>query len=255
MLEQCGIPHDSELAGMITYQWPDVGLPTSKLPFVVFARKARSHGKACYYPKGGGRVLVEALMNSFLEANAGKLLVRAPVETIDTDDAGRVTGVSVKGVHVNAPMVISAAGAYTTFVRMMPAAAKEHPCSEKAQRESAGDSGSCGSGGDGERSGGDASGRHGRVRRRSLSRFEFEVDEDAEEVEAGAAGAARAEAEVAETARVPARRLREFNSLRRSLFAGGTGATDKCALPLSRTWVSLFIGFDADNSVSEHEVA
>ena len=180
-------------------------------------------------------------MHSFLETKTGELLVRAPVEMIDTDEAGRVTGVSVKGVHVRAPMVISAAGVYTTFVRMMPKSeARVHASGgEKAQRTREASSGN-GADGGGEGSGGGGGGRQGRVRRRSLSRFEFEVEEGA-----GGEGAGEGAGE-----RVVPRRVREFDALRRSLFEDGKGASDKRGLPLSRTWVSLFVGFDVDNSVS-----
>ena len=94
---------------------------------------------------------MNALVESLNESGKGQIMVRAPVEKVGLSPEGRVTGVVVKGMLVEAPVVISAAGAYNTLVRMMPSslpppssarirssANRGKPCSREAEARSPG---------------------------------------------------------------------------------------------------------------------
>jgi phytoene dehydrogenase-like protein len=121
VLEKCGIPEGSRCAGRITHHWPDTGCPPSEQPFLVFAKIASRQSSGMFFPRGGGSVLPAALVSSLVATGRGTFRVRAPVDELLVGEGGCVEGVRVKGaVKVKAPVVISAAGAYNTLVRMMP---------------------------------------------------------------------------------------------------------------------------------------
>uniref|UniRef100_A0A672NST6 All-trans-retinol 13,14-reductase n=1 Tax=Sinocyclocheilus grahami TaxID=75366 RepID=A0A672NST6_SINGR len=76
-----------------------------------------------WYPKGGASEIAYHMI-PIIEKAGGAVLVRAPVNRILLNDVKEAIGVSVlKGqeeVHVHAPLVISDAGIFNTYERLLP---------------------------------------------------------------------------------------------------------------------------------------
>ena len=77
-----------------------------------------------YYPVGGSSEIAFNIIPT-IEAAGGRVLVRAPVMNILTDQhEGRVVGVSVRHAgsvyDISAPLVISDAGIMNTFKKLLP---------------------------------------------------------------------------------------------------------------------------------------
>ena len=102
--------------------------PSSSSP-----KSRRGRAAGCSF-RGGGSVLPAALVSSLVATGRGTFRVRAPVDELLVGEGGCVEGVRVKGaVKVKAPVVISAAGAYNTLVRMMPLGAPKAVVEKKTR--------------------------------------------------------------------------------------------------------------------------
>ncbi|XP_046895036.1 all-trans-retinol 13,14-reductase [Hypomesus transpacificus] len=90
------------------------------------------HG--AWYPIGGASELGYHMI-PIIEKAGGAVLVRAPVNRILFNDANEACGVSVmKGkeeVHVHAPMVISNAGIFNTYQKLLPKELQANPAIQK----------------------------------------------------------------------------------------------------------------------------
>jgi len=75
------------------------------------------------YPEGGSESIAKALV-PVIEAGGGRCLIRAPVEEIRLDGAGRVAGVALDGGReVESPVVVGACGSRNTG-QLLPEAAR-----------------------------------------------------------------------------------------------------------------------------------
>lgn len=76
-----------------------------------------------YYPIGGASEIAYNMI-PIIEKSGGKVLVKANVTEILCNDQGEACGVLVKKgseqYRLNAPLIISNAGAYNTFQRLLP---------------------------------------------------------------------------------------------------------------------------------------
>ena len=76
-----------------------------------------------YYPIGGASEIAYNMI-PIIEKSGGKVLVKANVTEILCNDQGEACGVLVKKgseqYRLNAPLIISNAGAYNTFRRLLP---------------------------------------------------------------------------------------------------------------------------------------
>jgi phytoene dehydrogenase-like protein len=112
---------DPLLRAFLASQWPDFGSPPDESAFGFHATVAGDFLNGGYYPVGGSKVLAIE-MERAIEANGGKCLVSHEVVSINTHH-GRACGVSVKhkgkAVSYSAPVVVSNAGAITTFSKLV----------------------------------------------------------------------------------------------------------------------------------------
>lgn len=117
------ISTNTKLKGVLGYIYGDYGAPPSKSSFIYHAMVYNHYRGGSFYPKGGPSTISMALVAT-IRANGGTVLVRAPVDEIligkNTKGDCRAIGVSVKGKKVMAPIVISAAGCYNTFKKLVP---------------------------------------------------------------------------------------------------------------------------------------
>jgi len=114
------------LRTVLTAQWGDFGLSPSDSPFCLHALIADHYFRGAWYPEGGSATLARAA-TAEIEAAGGAVLVRHRVERIVVED-GRAVGVEAvtrragqdQRLTLQAPVIISDAGAYNTFAHLLP---------------------------------------------------------------------------------------------------------------------------------------
>ena len=117
---------NQRLIAVLTGQWGDYGLPPAQSSFAMHAMLVTHYIHGAVYPVGGSCRIAESIV-PVIEAAGGRVLVRAEVEEILVED-GRATGVRMAdGRTIRAPQVISSAGVFNTFQRLLsPEVAREY---------------------------------------------------------------------------------------------------------------------------------
>jgi len=116
-----------ELKAVLASQWGDYGLPPSRSAFAVHATIVSHYLEGGWFPKGGSARIARTFEKG-IEQAGGAVRVAQEVTEILLDDGGAATGVRVmdhRGSAVRervyqAPVVISAVGAFNTFNRLLP---------------------------------------------------------------------------------------------------------------------------------------
>ena len=116
-----------ELKAVLASQWGDYGLPPSRSAFAVHATIVSHYLEGGWFPKGGSARIARTFEKG-IEQAGGAVRVAQEVTEILLDDGGAATGVRVmdhRGAAVRervyqAPVVISAVGAFNTFNRLLP---------------------------------------------------------------------------------------------------------------------------------------
>ncbi len=117
---------DSRLKALLTSQWYAYGLPPSRSAFLMHAVITDHYLNGAWYPVGGAEQIAKLIM-PIVEAEGGKFLVNHEVAEIIVRN-NRAVGVRVnvkKGGQTStqefyAPVVVSSAGAYTTYTKLAP---------------------------------------------------------------------------------------------------------------------------------------
>jgi all-trans-retinol 13,14-reductase len=120
---------DPQLRAVVTSQWADYGLPPGRSAFATHAVIASHYLNGAWYPAGGAGEIAKAT-GAVIRAAGGELLANHEVTRILLE-GDRAVGVEVNikkgksGVRAEfrAPVVVSDAGAWNTFARMLPPAA------------------------------------------------------------------------------------------------------------------------------------
>ena len=115
-----------QLKAVLASQWGDYGLPPSQSAFAIHALVVGSYLKGGYYPVGGAGTIAKAVV-PIVEGNGGQCLASHTVTEIVVS-GGRAAGVRVVSgrgharteLAFSAPVIVSDAGAYTTFCRLLP---------------------------------------------------------------------------------------------------------------------------------------
>lgn len=116
----------AQLRAVVTSQWGDYGLPPAQSAFATHAVIATHYLNGAWYPNGGAGEIAKAT-SAIVRAAGGELLVNHEVTQILLE-GGRAAGVEVsvkKGkqgarAEFRAPVIVSDAGAWNTFHRMLP---------------------------------------------------------------------------------------------------------------------------------------
>jgi len=119
--------HDPRLRAVVTSQWGDYGVRPSCSAFATHAVIASHYLNGAWYPAGGAGEIAKAA-GAVIRAAGGELLPNHEVTRILLE-GDRAVGVEVnikKGkegarAKFRAPVVVSDAGAWNTFTRMLPA--------------------------------------------------------------------------------------------------------------------------------------
>jgi len=117
---------DPHLRAVLASQWVDYGLPPGRSAFVAHAVIVRHYLNGAWYPAGGAGEIPKAASSVIREAG-GELLPGHEVAKIIVE-SGKAVGVEVqpkKGkdqprLEFRAPAVVSDAGAWNTFTRLLP---------------------------------------------------------------------------------------------------------------------------------------
>jgi phytoene dehydrogenase-like protein len=117
---------DPRLRAVLASQWADYGLPPGRSAFVAHAIIVSHYLEGAWYPTGGAGEIPKAASFVIREAG-GELLAGHEVTKIILEN-GRAAGVEVqpkKGkdqprLEFRAPVVVSDAGAWNTFTRLVP---------------------------------------------------------------------------------------------------------------------------------------
>ncbi|MEX2961858.1 phytoene desaturase family protein [Microbulbifer sp. TYP-18] len=113
------------LIAALAGQWGDYGMTPDVGSFMVHALIVKHYLYGGYYPVGGASKVAETIIPR-VQASGGEVFTYAEVETILLD-GHRAVGVRMAdGTEIRAPLVISSAGVFNTFARLLPASAAEH---------------------------------------------------------------------------------------------------------------------------------
>jgi phytoene dehydrogenase-like protein len=119
---------DPRLRAVVASQWVDYGLPPGQSAFATHAVIATHYLNGAWYPNGGAGQIAKAT-GAIIRASGGELLPNHDVTSIRLE-GNRAVGVEVHvnkgtdglGTEFRAPIIISDAGAWNTFTRMLPSA-------------------------------------------------------------------------------------------------------------------------------------
>ena len=120
---------DPRLRAVVTSQWADYGVPPGQSAFATHAMIASHYLNGAWYPAGGAGAIAKAT-GAVIRAAGGELLTNHEVTRILLE-GDRAVGVAVnvskgkQGAQAEfcAPVIVSDAGAWNTFARMLPASA------------------------------------------------------------------------------------------------------------------------------------
>lgn len=119
---------DPLLRAIVTAQWPDYGTPPGESAFGVHATVQADFFNGGFYPIGGSQQIADSAA-SVVEGNGGRCKVNHQVTEILIEN-NRAVGVVAehkgKSKTYYAPIIISAAGAHSTFTKMVPSGFGEH---------------------------------------------------------------------------------------------------------------------------------
>ena len=111
---------DRELRAVLTGHWGNYGLPPGQSSFGMHAVIAEHYLEGAFYPVGGAS-RIAAEIAPLIERAGGQVLVGAAVEQILLDGRNRATGVRMAdGRELRAPLILSGAGAWNTYARLLP---------------------------------------------------------------------------------------------------------------------------------------
>uniref|UniRef100_A0ACB8EYW2 Uncharacterized protein n=1 Tax=Sphaerodactylus townsendi TaxID=933632 RepID=A0ACB8EYW2_9SAUR len=112
-----------DLKALFSYIFPTYGVIPTESSFPLHALIYNHYLKGGWYPQGGAS---EIAFHSIpiIERAGGAVLTKAPVQSILVNSQGKACGVSVKKgqdmINVYAPVVISDAGIFNTYERLLP---------------------------------------------------------------------------------------------------------------------------------------
>lgn len=131
---------DEKLKALLVSQWGDYGLPPAQSTFAIHSLIVTHYFDGGFYPVGSSSQIAESIIPS-IEQNGGEIRLYHDVEEI-LIESGKVTGVRAteyQGVNAierqyTAPVIISDAGGYNTYCRLISNANAEKSSEIKQAR-------------------------------------------------------------------------------------------------------------------------
>ncbi|XP_047427779.1 all-trans-retinol 13,14-reductase-like [Mugil cephalus] len=128
------LTENKDLRAVFSYIFGTYGNMPKDASFAMHTSVVSHYLNGAWYPKGGASEIAYHMI-PIVEKAGGAVLVRAPVNRILFNDAKEACGVSVmKGqeeVHIHAPMVISNAGIFNTYQKLLPKELQAMPAIQK----------------------------------------------------------------------------------------------------------------------------
>lgn len=116
---------NEKLIAVLTGQWGDNGMTPKTGSFIIHALIAKHYLYGGYYPVGGASKIAETIIPQ-IQSSGGEVFTYAEVETILLD-GNRARGVRMAdGTEIEAPLVVSGAGVFNTFEKLLPQSASEY---------------------------------------------------------------------------------------------------------------------------------
>ncbi|PCJ44955.1 MAG: FAD-dependent oxidoreductase [Moraxellaceae bacterium] len=115
---------NEKLIAVLTGQWGDCGMTPQHSSFAIHSLIAKHYFNGGYYPVGGASKMAETII-PVIQASGGEVFTYASVEEILIEN-DRAVGVRMKdGEEIRSPLVISNAGVFNTFQRLLPEAVSQ----------------------------------------------------------------------------------------------------------------------------------
>uniref|UniRef100_A0A3B4Z890 All-trans-retinol 13,14-reductase n=1 Tax=Stegastes partitus TaxID=144197 RepID=A0A3B4Z890_9TELE len=128
------LTENKDLRAVFTYIFGTYGNMPKDASFAMHSLLVTHYLNGAWYPKGGASEIAYHMI-PIIEKAGGAVLVRAPVNRILFNGSQEAIGVSVmKGqeeVHIHAPMVISNAGIFNTYQKLLPKELQALPAIQK----------------------------------------------------------------------------------------------------------------------------
>lgn len=118
------ITNNEKLIAVLTGQWGDSGIPPKKGSFLIHSLIARHYLNGGYYPVGGASKMAETIIPQ-IQASGGEVFTYAEVKQIIIENRRAVGVQMADGTEIRSPLVISNAGAFNTFEKLVPKDATE----------------------------------------------------------------------------------------------------------------------------------
>lgn len=114
-----GITDNETLISVLVGQWGDNGMPPQKGSFLIHCLIAKHYFNGGYYPVGGASKIAETIIPK-IQTGGGEVFTYAEVEQVLIEN-DKAVGVRMKdGTDIRAPLVISNAGVFNTFGKLVP---------------------------------------------------------------------------------------------------------------------------------------
>ncbi|XP_073350198.1 all-trans-retinol 13,14-reductase [Pagrus major] len=128
------LTQNKDLRAVLTYIFGTYGNAPNDASFSMHSLLVTHYLNGAWYPKGGASEIAYHMI-PIIEKAGGAVLVRAPVNRILFNDAKEAYGVSViKGqeeIQIRAPIVISNAGIFNTYQKLLPKDLQAMPAIQK----------------------------------------------------------------------------------------------------------------------------
>ncbi|XP_017274804.1 all-trans-retinol 13,14-reductase [Kryptolebias marmoratus] len=132
-----GRTQNKDLRAVFSYIFGTYGNIPKDASFAMHSLLVTHYLNGAWYPKGGSSEIAYHMI-PIIEKAGGAVLVRAPVNRILFNEAKEACGVSVlKGqeeVHVRAPVVVSDAGIFNTYEKLLPKELRAEPAIQEQLR-------------------------------------------------------------------------------------------------------------------------
>lgn len=113
------ITDNEKLISVLVGQWGDNGMSPKKGSFLIHCLIAKHYFNGGFYPVGGASQMAETIIPK-IQAGGGEVFTYAEVSEIIVEK-GKAVGVRMKdGTDIRAPQIISNAGAFNTFGKLLP---------------------------------------------------------------------------------------------------------------------------------------
>jgi all-trans-retinol 13,14-reductase len=127
------ITQDEKLIAVLTGQWGDSGIPPKKGSFMIHSLIARHYLNGGFYPVGGAAKMAETVIPG-IQKSGGEVFTYATVNKILVENDRAIGVLMADGTEIKSPLVISNAGAFNTYEKLIdPAVSEKFGYTQKMQ--------------------------------------------------------------------------------------------------------------------------